>query len=196
MRTWHRREFLTAGVAAAVAMAGSRTALADEHTPSVRVRGTEGQATGDVSVVQVAARPAAAVVEQPAAVVVDTTAGDAVAQFGLAYVGYPYVAAGNGPGGFDCSGFTQFVVLNTLGVDIGQGLEGQPGAGAWVEWGGWAPGDVVFFQNTYKPGLSHCGIYVADGMFVHAQNEETGVLVTSIYRDYYSSRYWGANRLV
>ena len=51
MHTWHRRGFLTAGVAAAVAMAGSRTAPTahaeetDESTPSVRVRGSEGQAT-------------------------------------------------------------------------------------------------------------------------------------------------------
>ena len=191
MHTWHRRGFLTAGVAAAVAMAGSRTALAeetDERTPSVRTRGTSGQATDDVSVVRAA--------DAPAAVVVDLTAGAGIAQFGLAYVGYPYVAAGNGPGGFDCSGFTQFVMLNALGIDIGHAVEGQPGAGYWVEWGAWAPGDLIFFQNTYRAGISHVGIYVGDGLFVHAENEGTGVVVTSLYSDYYAARYWGANRLV
>jgi len=189
MRTWHRREFLTAGVAAAVAIAGSRTALAEEENIlSVRVRGTEGQATDDVSVVESA--------EQPAAVVVDLTAGSGIAQFGLAYVGYPYVAAGNGPGGFDCSGFSQFVMLNMLGIDIGHAVEGQPGAGYWIDWGAWMPGDLIFFQNTYRAGISHVGIYVGDGLFVHAENEGTGVVVTSIYSDYYSSHYWGANRMV
>lgn len=188
MRTWNRRELLTVcGGTAAVAMAGSRTALAEEPPPSVRVRGTDGQASDDAAVV--------AQVEQPAAVVVDSAAGGAIAAFGLAYVGYPYVAAGSSPAGFDCSGFTQFVVLDTLGIDIGHAVEGQPGAGAWVEWGAWLPGDLIFFQNTYREGISHVGIYVGDGLFVHAQNEETGVVVTSVYSGYYSSRYWGANRL-
>lgn len=199
MRTWHRRELLTVcgGVAAAVAMAGSRTALAeDERTPSVRVRRPAARASEDASVVGVAERPAAGVGDAPAAVVVDAPAGGVVAEFGLAYVGYPYVAAGNGPGGFDCSGFTQFVMLNTLGVDIGHAVEGQPGAGSWVDWGAWVPGDLIFFQNTYREGISHVGIYVGDGLFVHAENEGTGVVVTSLHSDYYSARYWGANRLV
>ncbi len=91
---------------------------------------------------QAADAPAASVVQAvdaPAAAAVDLTAGAAIAQLGLAYVGYPYVAAGNGPGGFDCSGFTHFVMFNALGIDIGHAVEGQPGAGSWVEWGAWGP---------------------------------------------------------
>ena len=160
MRTWHRRELLTAyvGVTAAVTIAGSRTALADDSdddTPSVRVRATDGQAPDDVSAVRA--------VDAPAAVVLDLTAGGMIADFGLAYVGYPYVAAGNGPGGFDCSGFTQFVMLNTLGIDIGHAVEGQPGTGYWVEWGTWAPGDLIFFQNTYRAGSRTSGSTSATG---------------------------------
>lgn len=123
------------------------------------------------------------------------TVGESIAGFALAYVGYPYVAAGNTPAGFDCSGFTQWVMLNVLGVDIGHGLEGQPAAGWWVDYGAWQPGDLVFFQNTYKPGLSHVGIYIGDGLIVHAENEGTGVRISSIFSDYYSSRYWGAVRV-
>lgn len=122
-------------------------------------------------------------------------AGDVITGFALAYVGYPYVAAGNTPGGFDCSGFTQFVILNTLGIDIGHGLGGQPGAGWWVDYGAWLPGDLVFFQNTYQAGLSHVGIYIGDGLFVHAENEGTGVTISSMYSAYYGSRYWGAVRI-
>jgi cell wall-associated NlpC family hydrolase len=121
--------------------------------------------------------------------------GDIIVGFALSYVGYPYVWAGNTPAGFDCSGFTEFVVLNTLGFDIGHGIEGQPGAGAWVDWGSWQPGDLVLFQNTYRAGLSHVGIYVGDGLFVHAENEGTGVVVSSMYSDYYGPRYWGAVRV-
>ena len=123
------------------------------------------------------------------------TAGELIVEFAMAYVGYPYVAAGNTPAGFDCSGFTQFVILNTLGIDIGHGLDGQPGAGPWIDYGAWQPGDLVFFQNTYKPGLSHVGLYIGDGLMVHAENEGTGVTVSSLYSEYYGSRYWGSIRV-
>jgi cell wall-associated NlpC family hydrolase len=123
------------------------------------------------------------------------TAGDSIVAFALQYVGYPYVWAGNTPAGFDCSGFTQFVILNVVGIDIGHGIGGQPGAGAWVDAGALLPGDLVFFQNTYQPGLSHAGIYIGDGLFVHAENEGTGVVVTAIWSDYYGPRFWGAVRV-
>lgn len=121
--------------------------------------------------------------------------GEAIVAFALQYVGYPYVWAGNTPAGFDCSGFTQYVILNTVGVDIGHGIGGQPGAGAWVDAGELLPGDLVFFQNTYQPGLSHAGIYIGDGLFVHAENEGTGVVVSAVWSDYYGPRYWGAVRV-
>ena len=82
-----------------------------------------------------------------------------------------------------------------LGIDIGHGLPGQTAAGWWVDWGAWQPGDLIFFANTYQPGLSHVGIYVGDGLFVHAGNPATGVLVSSIYEDYYAYRYYGAVRI-
>ncbi len=56
------------------------------------------------------------------------------------------------------------------------------------------PGDMVFFSNTYKRGLSHAGIYIGNGKFVHAENESTGVMVSSLSTPYYSSRYTGATR--
>lgn len=122
--------------------------------------------------------------------------GQSIADYALTFVGYPYVAGGNSVYGFDCSGFTQFVFINTLGVDIGHGVEGQPWSGYLVDWEAWMPGDLIVFQNTYKAGISHVGIYIGEGLFVHAENEATGVTISSIYSDYYISRYWGATRLV
>jgi cell wall-associated NlpC family hydrolase len=122
-------------------------------------------------------------------------AGQQIVDVAMGYLGYPYVWAGNSPAGFDCSGFTQFVVLTTLGVDIGHGIEGQPAAGAWIDYGAWAPGDLIFFQNTYRAGISHVGIYVGDVLFIHAENEGTGVVISSLYDGYYGPRYWGAVRV-
>jgi cell wall-associated NlpC family hydrolase len=121
--------------------------------------------------------------------------GDVIADFALGYVGYPYVWAGNTPAGFDCSGFTQYVILNTVGIDIGHGVPGQTGYGAWVDWGQWQRGDLVFFANTYGSGISHVGIYIGDGQIVHAENESTGVTISSVYSDYYSGHYYGAYRI-
>jgi cell wall-associated NlpC family hydrolase len=125
-----------------------------------------------------------------------SSGGQAIADFALQFQGYPYVYAGNTPGGFDCSGFTQYVILNTLGIDIGHGVEGQTGYGAYVEWGAWQPGDLVYFANTYRAGISHTGVYIGDGQFIHAENEGTGVVISSVYSDYYAGHYATAIRLV
>jgi cell wall-associated NlpC family hydrolase len=125
----------------------------------------------------------------------EAPAGQAIVDFALGYVGYPYVWAGNTPAGFDCSGFTQYVIMNTIGIDIGHGTAGQTGYGAPVDWDAWQPGDLVFFANTSDAGISHVGIYIGDGQFVHAENESTGVTISSLYSDYYSGHYYGAYRI-
>jgi len=172
-----------------------------ENDASVRVRDVSAGAEADISASPhaVEARPAPPATPTPEPTPeprpAPPTNGERLAAFALNYLGYPYVWAGNTPAGFDCSGFTQFVVLNVLGIDIGHGLEGQPAAGAWVDWGAWQPGDLIFFQNTYKAGLSHVGLYLGDGLFIHAENEGTGVVISSIYSSYYGPRYWGAVRV-
>jgi cell wall-associated NlpC family hydrolase len=191
MRTLTRRGFV-AGALTVLSPLATRTSGLAANTneeasdfPSAADLGTIQQ---DLAAVLVEANPTP---EAPSA-----TAGQAIVDFALSYVGYPYVAGGNSPYGFDCSGFTQFVMLNVLGIDIGHAVEGQPYTGAWVEWDAWQPGDVIFFQNTYRAGISHAAIYIGDYQFVHAENESTGVTISSIWSDYYLSRYWGAIRLV
>lgn len=122
--------------------------------------------------------------------------GQFIVDYAMQYLGYSYVYAGNGPGGFDCSGFTQYVILNTLGIDMGHDVAGQINSGYWVDWGNWQPGDLVFFAGTYRPGISHVGIYIGDGQFIHAENEGTGVTTSSVWSDYYSGHYYGALRLI
>ena len=55
-------------------------------------------------------------------------------------------------------------------------------------------GDLVFFANTYMAGLSHVGIYIGGGRFIHAGSERTGVTVTSLGDPYWAPRYYGASR--
>ena len=107
--------------------------------------------------------------------------GQQIASFAQQYLGYPYAYAGEGPYAFDCSGFTKFVILNTVGIDITHDMFTQVGMGQSVGESELQPGDLVFFANTFRPGLSHAGVYVGGGQFVHAENESTGVVrATSI----------------
>jgi cell wall-associated NlpC family hydrolase len=124
-----------------------------------------------------------------------TSDGQRMVDFAMQYIGLPYVWAGAGPGGFDCSGLTMYVAANVLGIDITHSTVMQFGYGSSVAYGDWAPGDLVFFANTYTAGISHVGIYIGDGQFVHAENSATGVVVSSLYDSYYAGHYAGARRI-
>lgn len=130
----------------------------------------------------------------PAAPDVESGSGSAIVSFALQYEGYPYVWATAGPASFDCSGFTYWVIKNVVGLDIGRGLFTQVAAGRPVSRAELQPGDLVFFQNTYTWGLSHNGVYIGNGKMIHAENETTGVKISDINSDYYSSRWYGAVR--
>lgn len=111
----------------------------------------------------------------------------------MQYVGSRYVFGGTSPSGFDCSGFVYYV-LNHSGAPVGRGMWQQYNAGTHVSQGSLQPGDIVFFANTYEPGLSHDGIYIGGGQFVHAANEQSGVTVSSLNSSYWQAHYVNATR--
>lgn len=121
--------------------------------------------------------------------------GANVASIARRYVGSPYVFGAAGPNAFDCSGFTQFV-FRQVGISIARTTETQYNtAGTRIRsYSELQPGDLIFFANTYKPGISHVGIYAGNGEMIHAANARTGVTVASIHSSYYSSRFAGAIR--
>jgi cell wall-associated NlpC family hydrolase len=124
-----------------------------------------------------------------------TPSGSALVNYAMRYVGYPYVWATHGPASFDCSGFTYWVVQNVMGKNIGYGTWTQVSAGTPVSKANLQAGDLVFFQNTYTAGLSHVGLYIGNGQFIHAQNEETGVVISDLNSSYYGPRWYGGVRL-
>ncbi|HEY8476576.1 MAG TPA: C40 family peptidase, partial [Chloroflexota bacterium] len=119
--------------------------------------------------------------------------GDAVANFAMKYLGYPYVWGAAGPRAFDCSGFVYYVYRQN-GVPISRGLWGQLESGQRVSRDALQPGDIVFFQNTYMAGLSHNGIYLGGGQFIHAVDPSQGVKISSLNDPYWASRWFGASR--
>jgi len=58
------------------------------------------------------------------------------------------------------------------------------------------PGDIVFFANTYKPGISHVGIYIGKRRFIHAASTSQGTIVSSLDASPYRQKYAGARRLL
>ena len=58
------------------------------------------------------------------------------------------------------------------------------------------PGDLVFFKNTYKRGISHVGIYAGEGKFIHAANAHKGVRMDNLGDSYYLAHYAGARRVL
>jgi cell wall-associated NlpC family hydrolase len=110
------------------------------------------------------------------------------------YLGFPYVWGGTSPGsGFDCSGFVYYV-YHAAGAPIPRDMWGQLQSGARVSRGSLQPGDIVFFAGTYEAGLSHEGIYIGGGRFIHAADYGIGVVVSSLYDAYYAAHYFGATR--
>lgn len=121
-------------------------------------------------------------------------AGDQVAAIAEQFVGYRYLWGGHSPSGFDCSGFTWYV-YKQAGISIPlHDLAGQLNAGPRISRGDLEPGDLVLFQNTYKAGLSHSGIYLGGGRFINAETEASGVQVRSLSDPYWSPRFVGGSR--
>lgn len=83
------------------------------------------------------------------------------------YVGYSYVWGGSSPAtSFDCSGYLSWV-LNQCGWNVGR-LGAQGLYDYCTPTSDPKPGDLVFFVGTYDtPGVSHCGLYLGDGMMLH-----------------------------
>jgi len=123
-----------------------------------------------------------------------STTGSAIVATAKKYIGVPYVWGGSSPSGFDCSGFTQYV-LKAHGITIPRTTKQQYTAGKSVSKSNLQPGDLVFFQNTYTTGISHVGFYVGNGQFIHASSSK-GVVITALSNSYWAGRYYGARRVI
>lgn len=96
-------------------------------------------------------------------------------RYALAQVGDSYVFGAAGPNAFDCSGLTM-MAWGQAGVSLPHSSRAQMGSGTPVSRNQLQPGDLVFY---YSP-VSHVGIYLGNGMIVHAANPGAGVKVSSV----------------
>ena len=111
-----------------------------------------------------------------------------VVSIALQYLGVPYVWGGASPSGFDCSGLTMYAYAK-VGVYLPHNAAMQYGMGSAVSQSQLAPGDLVFFS-----GLSHVGMYIGGGRFVHAPHTGDVVKISSLSEYWYAATYVGARR--
>lgn len=118
-----------------------------------------------------------------------------IAEFARAQVGKPYVYCASGPGAYDCSGLVMRAYSN-IGISLPHSAMRQANYGYSVSRENLQPGDLVFFTTDGTGEISHVGIYVGDGMMVHASSPRVGVILSNIYDNWYRNRFMGARRLV
>ncbi len=123
-------------------------------------------------------------------------ASGSVVQAAYAFRGTRYVMGGTSRSGFDCSGFVRYILSATDGVALPRTAIEQYEHGTPVSQAQAQPGDLVFFKNTYKSGISHVGIYVGGGQFVHAANAHKGVRADSLNSSYYQAHFAGIRRVL
>jgi cell wall-associated NlpC family hydrolase len=106
-----------------------------------------------------------------------------------------YVRGGHDPAtGFDCSGFVRYVFAHAIGMQLPNNSASQFLAGLKVKRADMKPGDLVFFRTHGKRNISHVGIYISNGRFIHSPSAGKSVEISSLEESYWAKRFAGAKR--
>ena len=174
------------------------TNIAKRHGTSVsQLMSLNGLKTSTIRIGQTLKVSGSAVSKQPVTVsnpvAAPSTSGkvSSVVSIASSFLGTPYKWGGAAPGGFDCSGFIYYVYnqagitvprTNTTGLDAISSAVSSPQVG-----------DLVFFKNTYRAGISHVGIYIGNNSFLHAGGSK--VQITSMNDSYWGKHFDSYQRL-
>jgi cell wall-associated NlpC family hydrolase len=112
------------------------------------------------------------------------------------YKGGKYVWGGTTPKGFDCSGYVQYL-YKKHGVNLPRTAWSQSKKGISVKKDDLQKGDLLFFLTDKKRGIpvTHVGIYLGNGEFIHAASKKKGIIISPIYHGYYSKKFVSAKRV-
>ena len=127
---------------------------------------------------------------------VQLSEGQRIVSMAKRYLGYAYVWGGTSPStGFDCSGYTQYVFAK-CGYTLNYRTQ-QYKNGISVSYSNLKPGDLVFFATSGNGSISHVGIYIGNGYFIHAPKPGDVVKISSMaYGSYYYGTYVCARRII
>jgi cell wall-associated NlpC family hydrolase len=125
----------------------------------------------------------------------DAGAAARVVQLASSLKGSPYRYGGTTPAGFDCSGFVQYVFRQAAGISLPRTSQKQYAVARRVPRGGEEPSDLLFFDVDGR-GISHVGIYLGQGRFVHAPSTGGEVKISNGNDAYWRSRFRGVGRVL
>lgn len=124
----------------------------------------------------------------------DGTLAQEIVNYALQFKGYPYIYGAAGPNSFDCSGFTSYVYKH-FGYTINRTSRDQLKNGVPVEKANLQPADLLLFSRNGTV-VSHVGLYIGNGKFIHASTSTTGVIISDLYSTYYVNHYYAARRII
>lgn len=130
-----------------------------------------------------------------------SSSGSQAVALAQSYLGVRYVYGGSTPKGFDCSGFTSYI-MGKYGYSLPHTASGQ-----WLGSTGskvysasaLSVGDLVFFCDPSRSNgkvCSHAGIYIGDGQFIHASSAKYGVVISSLNEPYYAKYFVGGKHML
>ncbi len=135
--------------------------------------------------------------EKPEEVVAPSPEAESLADEIIAYaktwLGVPYRWAGNSRNGTDCSGLTYYVFKN-FGINVPRSSSAYSGIGTKISRSDIKKGDILMWDTNRNGTIGHVGIYIGDGMFIHASSSKGKVVTRSLAS--YSEKYMGARRVI
>ncbi len=115
--------------------------------------------------------------------------------YARSYLGFKYNYGGSSPAGFDCSGFTMYI-YDKFGYKLPHSAAAQICLGEKISRDDLVGGDLVFFATKGNGRISHVGIYLGDGDFIHASSRLGRIKINSLQDNYYRIRYCGGRRIL
>ncbi len=112
------------------------------------------------------------------------------------FKGGKYVWGGTTPEGFDCSGYVQYL-YKKHNVNLPRTAWAQSKKGLSIDKEDLQKGDLLFFLTDKKRGIpvTHVGIYIGDGEFIHAASKKRGIIISPITHGSYAKTFVSARRV-
>lgn len=130
----------------------------------------------------------------PAGTGVASAANESLVSKAISVLGTPYKWGGTSKSGFDCSGFLNYVYKSEK-ITLPRTANAMYQRGQSVSRSQLRTGDLVFFKTSRRAPITHAGMYIGGGRFIHSSSSQ-GVSISNINDKYYwGSRYVGAKRV-